>query len=65
MLPALVDWLPDEQFVGTVIGAVERMDLAAFYGAYRATGQGRAAYDRRMLFALGAVCVCDRGVVLA
>ncbi|HSO98182.1 MAG TPA: transposase, partial [Solirubrobacteraceae bacterium] len=26
-------------------GAVEQMDLSAFYGAYRANGQGRAAYD--------------------
>jgi transposase len=52
MPPALVDWLPDEHFVWTVIGAVEQMDLAAFYGAYRANGQGRAAYDPRMLLSL-------------
>src|ERR1700756_5931188 len=52
MPPALVDWLPDEHFVWTVIGAVEQMDLAAFYGAYRANGQGRAAYDPRMLISL-------------
>ena len=45
MPPSLVDWLPDEHFVWTVIGAVEQMDLTAFYGAYRANGQGRAAYD--------------------
>ena len=52
MPPALVDWLPDEHFVWTVIGAVEQMDLTAFYGAYRANGQGRAAYDPRMLLSL-------------
>ncbi|HEY1711458.1 MAG TPA: transposase [Solirubrobacteraceae bacterium] len=52
MPPALVDWLPDEHFVWTVIGAVEQMDLAAFYGAYRANGQGRAAYDPQMLLGL-------------
>jgi transposase len=52
MPPALVDWLPDEHFVWTVIGAVEQMDLAAFYGAYRANGQGRAAYDPQMLLSL-------------
>jgi transposase len=50
--PALVDWLADEHFVWTVLGAVEQMDLAAFYGAYRANGQGRAAYDPRMLLSL-------------
>lgn len=52
MPPALVDWLPDEHFVWTVIGAVEQMDLAALYGAYRANGQGRAAYDPQMLLSL-------------
>jgi transposase len=49
MPPALVDWLPDEHFVWTVLGAVEQMDLAEFYGAYRANGQGRAAYDPQVL----------------
>jgi hypothetical protein len=49
MPPALVDWLPEEHFVWTVLGAVEQMDLSAFYGAYRANGQGRAAYDPRMV----------------
>jgi hypothetical protein len=49
MPPALVDWLPDENFVWTVIGAVEQMDLSALYGAYRANGKGRAAYDPQML----------------
>jgi hypothetical protein len=38
MPPALVDWLPEEHFVWTVLGAVEQMDLAGFYGAYRANG---------------------------
>ena len=52
MPPALVDWLPEEHFVWTVLGAVEQMDLGAFYGAYRANGQGRAAYDPRMMLSL-------------
>ena len=52
MPPALADWLPDEHFVWTVLGAVEQMDLTAFYGAYRANGQGRAAYDPQMLLSL-------------
>ena len=29
MPPALVDWLPDEHFVWTVLGAVEQMDLGS------------------------------------
>ena len=52
MPPALVDWLPEEHFVWTVLGAVEQMDLGAFYGAYRANGQGRAAYDPQMVLSL-------------
>src|SRR5207237_463033 len=46
--PSLTDWLAEDHLVCTVIGAVEQMDLAAFYGAYRANGQGRAAYDPRV-----------------
>jgi hypothetical protein len=46
MPPALVDRLPEEQFVWKVLGAVEQMDLTLF-GAYRANGQGRAACDHR------------------
>jgi transposase len=52
MPPALVDWLPEEHFVWTVLGAVEQMDLGAFYGAYRANGQGRAAYDPQLMLSL-------------
>jgi transposase len=35
-----------------VIGAVEGMDLAAFYAAYRADGHGRAAYEPSLVVAL-------------
>ncbi|HEY4828600.1 MAG TPA: transposase, partial [Solirubrobacteraceae bacterium] len=35
-----------------MLGAVEEMNLDAFYGAYRANGQGRAAYDPSMVIAL-------------
>ncbi|MGZ6668232.1 MAG: transposase, partial [Solirubrobacteraceae bacterium] len=34
------------------VGAVEQMDLDGLYGAYRANGQGRAAYDPQMMVAL-------------
>ena len=47
--PSLTDWLAEDHLVWTVLGAVEQMDLDAFYGAYRANGQGRAAYDPQMM----------------
>jgi transposase len=50
--PSLTDWLPEDHLVWTVLGAVEQIDLAGFYGAYRSNGQGRAAYDPAMLVAL-------------
>src|SRR5450755_3645176 len=52
MPPSLADWVPDDHLVWTVLGAVERMDLDTFYGAYRANGQGRAAYDPEMMVGL-------------
>jgi transposase len=50
--PSMTDWLEEDHLVWTVLGAVEQMDLDAFYGAYRANGQGRAAYDPGMMVAL-------------
>jgi transposase len=52
MPPSLGEWLPEDHLVWTVLGAVEEMDLARFYGAYRANGQGRAAYDPAVMVAL-------------
>jgi transposase len=52
MPPSLADWVADDHLVWTVLGAVEKMDLTSFYGAYRANGQGRAAYDPEMMVAL-------------
>jgi transposase len=46
------DWLPEDHLVWTVIDAVGEMDLARFYGAYRADGHGRPAYDPGMMVAL-------------
>jgi hypothetical protein len=39
MPPALVDWLPEDHFVWTVLGAVEQMDLAAFSARIAPTGR--------------------------
>jgi transposase len=52
MPPCLADWLPEEHFVWTVLGAVDQMDRSGFFGAYRANGQGRAAYDPAVVLGL-------------
>src|SRR5579864_9313110 len=52
MPPSLLDWVPEDHVVWSVLGAVEQMNVDAFYGAYRANGQGRAAYDPAMMVAL-------------
>ena len=49
MPPDLLDWVPDDHEVWSILGAVEQMDLSAFYGAYRENGQGRAAYEPSMM----------------
>ena len=50
--PDLMDWVPDDHVVWSILGAVEEMDLGAFYGVYRENGQGRAAYEPSMMVAL-------------
>jgi transposase len=50
--PSLREWLPDDHLGWFVVAAVEEMDLAAFYAAYRADGHGRAAHDPAMMVAL-------------
>jgi transposase len=52
MPPSLVEWLPEDHLVWTVLGAVEQMDLDRFKAAYRLGGAGRAPYDPAMLVAL-------------
>jgi transposase len=52
MPPSLLEWLPEDHLVWTVLGSVEEMDLSAFYADYRADGHGRPAYDPRMMVAL-------------
>ena len=31
--PDLTDWVPDDHLVWSILGAVEQIDLSAFYGA--------------------------------
>jgi transposase len=52
MPPSLSEWLPEDHFAWFVLAAVEEMDLAAFYAAYRLDGHGRAAHDPGMMVAL-------------
>ena len=50
--PDLMDWVEEDHVVWSILGAVDHMDLSAFYGAYRDNGQGRAAYEPSMMVAL-------------
>lgn len=52
MPPSLQDWLPQDHLAWFVLAAVEEMDLAAFYGAYRGDGVGRPAHDPGVMVAL-------------
>ena len=50
--PSLLDGVPGDHVVWTILGAVDEMDLTAFVGDYRADGHGRPAYDPSMMVAL-------------
>jgi hypothetical protein len=50
--PSLLDWVPEDHLVWTVLSAVEELDLSAFYVDYRVDGHGRAAHDPAMMVAL-------------
>ena len=50
--PDVREWLPDGHLAWTVKDVVEALDLAAFYRAYRANGQGAAAFDPALMVAL-------------
>jgi transposase len=53
LLPASVaEWVPEGHLARFVAEVVDRLDLTAFYGAYRADGSGRAAHDPAMMVAL-------------
>ena len=59
--PSLLDWVPPDHLVWTVLASVEEMDLSAFYGVYRPDGHGRPAYDPRVIVAL-LFYACAQGV---
>jgi transposase len=50
--PDVREWLPADHLAWFVIDAVAGMELSAFYAAYRADGDGRAAYEPSLMVAL-------------
>src|SRR5438270_13548594 len=52
MPPSLMEWLPEEHLVWTVLGAVDQMDLRRFAERYRLGAAGRAPLDPAMMVAL-------------
>src|SRR5215208_40649 len=50
--PSLREWLPRDHLAWFVLDAVDALDLAAFFAAYRVDGWGRAAHDPAMMVAL-------------
>jgi hypothetical protein len=52
MPPSLVEWLPEDHLVWTVLGVVDQLDLSRFREGYRLGAAGRAPYDQAMLVAL-------------
>jgi transposase len=52
MPPSLREWLPEDHLAWFVIETVGRLDLGAFYEAYRPDGHGRAAYEPAMMVSL-------------
>ena len=50
--PSLLEWVPADHLVWTILGAVDELDLTGIYGAYRSDGHGRPAYEPRMVVAL-------------
>jgi|SRR5215216_2238950 len=52
MPPSVREWLPVGHLAWYLLDVVERLDLGAFYGEYRADGSGRPAHDPGMMVAL-------------
>ena len=47
--PSLLDWVPGDRVVWTILSSVEEMDLTEFYADYRADGHGLPSYDPSMM----------------
>lgn len=58
MPPSMAEWLPEDHLAWFVLDAVDRLDLAGFYGSYRADGWGRAAHDPKLMVGLLLYAYC-------
>ncbi len=47
--PSLLEWVPEDHLVWTILGAVDELDLSAIYRVYRADGHGRPGYEPGMM----------------
>lgn len=54
--PDMREWLAEDHLVWLVLDAVAEFELGAFRGAYRANGQGGAAFDPELMVALLLYC---------
>jgi len=52
MPPSLLEWLPEDHLVWSVLGAVDQMNLERFREAYRLGAAGRAPFDPAVMVAL-------------
>jgi transposase len=50
--PDMREWLPPDHLAWVVCEAVERLDFSSFEAVYRDDGQGRPAYDPRLMATL-------------
>jgi transposase len=58
MPPDLREWLPEGHLAWFLLATVNELDLASFYGAYRADGHGRAAHDPAMMLSVVLYAYC-------
>jgi transposase len=56
MPPSLLEWVPEDHLVWSILGSVEELDLTEFYVDYRLDGHGRPGYDPKMMVALLLYC---------
>lgn len=59
MPPSLREWLPEGELAWFVVDAIDALDLAGFYAAYRSDGWGAAAYDPQLMVAVLVYAYCQ------
>jgi transposase len=58
MPPSVRDWLPENHLAFFIVDVVAELELAGFYGDYRADGRGGAVYDPAMMLAVLLYAYC-------